>query len=152
MNERATKILFTVAVVAALSGFVVYSSLGSASYYKMVEEVAPELAKWVDKDLRVHGFVEPGSIQEQIVDQRVTRTFVLESKGERLQVAHHGPKPDTFKEFSEVVAEGRLVHRDGQYVFEANNLMAKCPSKYEGAKQNKNLGAPGAADQPLFAE
>lgn len=148
MNDRTGKVLFTIAVAAALSGFLVYSSLGNASYYRMVEEVTAAPDGYVDKELRIHGFVEAGSIQEQIVDQKVTRTFILESKGQRIQVAHHGPKPDTFKDFSEVVAEGKLLSRDGTYVFEADNLMAKCPSKYEGARQNKQLGHP--ADVPLF--
>jgi cytochrome c-type biogenesis protein CcmE len=147
MQNRSAKIALTVGMVLAVAGFVIYSSVGDAQYYKMVDEVMAKPQGWVEKDLKVHGFVEPGSIQEKIVEQRVTRTFVLENKGKRILVKHHGPKPDTFRDMSEVVAEGRLELDGDQYVLTASNLMAKCPSKYQGAAGNKKLGE---ADKPLF--
>ena len=39
--------------------------------------------------------------------------------------------PDLFKDGAEVVVEGRLVASDGGSVFEADKIMAKCPSKFE---------------------
>ena len=39
--------------------------------------------------------------------------------------------PDLFKDGAEVVVEGRLVMREGTAIFEAHNVMAKCPSKFE---------------------
>jgi cytochrome c-type biogenesis protein CcmE len=139
MNKRMMKVLLSVAVVAGGIGLLVYSSLGHVQYYKMVDELLAEPDGWVDKTLRVHGFVEAGSIQERIVDQRSETTFMVENNGARIRVEHTGPKPDTFKDLSEVVAKGRLVHEGDEYVFYASELMAKCPSKYEGAAQNRNL-------------
>ena len=92
---------------------------------------------WVDKPLKVHGYFEPGTIDEKVVDQETVRTFVLEHKGKRIKVRKKGPKPDTFKDKSEVVAEGKIVEENGEPVLVATNLMAKCPSKYEGAPKDK---------------
>ena len=81
----------------------IYSSMAEADYYKHVDEVTAEPDHWVDKHLKIHGFVEPGSIDEKIVGESTVRTFVLEYKGERIHVTHKGPKPDTFRDLAEVV-------------------------------------------------
>ena len=46
-------------------------------------------------------------------------------------------KPDTFRDKAEVVADGKLVMEGGKPVLYATTLMAKCPSKYEGAQRDK---------------
>ena len=149
MKNNVAKILVTVAVIAAGAGFLIYSSMGHAQYYKMVDELMTQPGEngeatiseeWVGKTLRVHGYVEAGSIVENIVAQKTVRTFVLEHKGKTIRVKHEGPKPDTFKDLSEVVAKGKIVKDNGQFILEATELMAKCPSKYEGAPGNKDLG------------
>lgn len=144
MNSRLLKVVLTVAVVVGGISLIVVSSRGDVQYYKMVDELMAEPQGWAGKTLKVHGWVEAGSIDERIEDQQTKRTFVLENKGQRIRVQHHGPKPDTFKDKSEVVAEGRLVEKDGAYVLEAEELMAKCPSKYEGAEVNRNAGKQAA--------
>lgn len=150
MNTRLMKILVSAAVVAVGVGVLVLSSLGSAQYYKMVDELMAEPASYEGKDLRVHGWVKPGSINEDIVHQQTVRDFILEAKGKQILVRHSGPKPDTFRDQSEVVAEGRLVKEGDRYVLEATKLMAKCPSKYEGAAANKNLGNSTSDTKPVF--
>lgn len=141
----ATKVLLSVAVVGAGGGMLVYSSLANADYYKHVNEVTAEPQKWQDKSLKVHGFVEAGSIDEKIVGDSTVRTFVLEYEGERIQVRHKGPKPDTFRDLSEVVAQGRLSVEDGKHILVASEIMAKCPSKYEQDKQRRR-GPPAPAE------
>lgn len=139
MKNPLIKLVLTLAIVAGGIGFLVHSSMGNAQYYKMVDELMTEPGKWDGKTLRVHGYVEAGSIEETIVEQKTVRTFVLENKGQRIHVKHEGPKPDTFKDLSEVVAKGTIVKEGEQYVLHATELMAKCPSKYEGAGTNKDL-------------
>ncbi|MBW2692903.1 MAG: cytochrome c maturation protein CcmE, partial [Deltaproteobacteria bacterium] len=39
--------------------------------------------------------------------------------------------PDLFKDGAEVVVEGRMVASSAGPVFEADKIMAKCPSKFE---------------------
>jgi len=148
MRKKA-KILLSIAVVAVAGGLLIRSSIAEADYYKHVHEVNADPARYTGKRLKVHGFVEAGSIEEKIVGQEVTRSFILEYQGERIRVHHKGPKPDTFRDLAEVVAAGKLIQQpDGEVVVEASELMAKCPSKYEQNKrtaptQASNSAAPG---------
>jgi cytochrome c-type biogenesis protein CcmE len=85
------------------------------------------------KNLRVSGFVQPGSIKVNGANAE----FILTENGETLHVVYKGsePPPDTFKDNAQALAMGRLG-RDG--VFRANELQAKCASKYAPAQE----GAP----------
>lgn len=134
------KVGLTALVVVGGLGFLVYSGRASSSGYRMVDKLMVEPARWVGKEMKIHGWVEPGSIDVKIENQETRRTFVLGKSGKRITVHHIGPVPDTFKDASEVVAKGTMTQApDGSYVFEATELMAKCPSKYEGAESNKKL-------------
>jgi cytochrome c-type biogenesis protein CcmE len=137
MKSKPLKILLTTLVIGAGATVLFYSSMSEAEYYKHVHEVLDEPERYHRKSLKIHGFVEAGSIEEKIADQTTKRTFVLEYEGQRIRVFHQGPKPDTFRDLSEVVARGKLVQRDGVYVLEADELMAKCPSKYEENLRSK---------------
>lgn len=157
MNKSTLgKVVLTAVVAVSGAGFLVYSSASSAQHYKMVNELlATDLGSWKGKELKVHGFVESGSIHESVVNQETHRTFLLQKDGKKIRVFSSGPKPDTFKDQSEVVATGRLVPSDKMkqlagslgvalesdipYVVDASELMAKCPSKYDGARANQQL-------------
>ena len=147
MHSRIVKILVTIAVFVGGAGMLVYSSIGDAEYYQHVDELMESPQDWEGRTLRVNGFVEPGSIHEEVVDQRLERTFVIEREGERIEVHHVGPAPDTFRDLSEVVATGQLVRQaDGSYALDASEIMAKCPSKYEGERPTSEIG--GDAPEP----
>src|SRR5688572_22452814 len=129
LNTTIGKLLLTGALVLGGGGFLVYSSLDDAQYYEMVDKVAEAPEKWVDKDLKLHGYVVAGSIKEEVVDQATVRTFDLEMNGKAIPIRFVGPKPDNLKDRAEVVAQGRLHQKaDGSLLFEAAELMAKCPS------------------------
>jgi cytochrome c-type biogenesis protein CcmE len=166
-NGTLAKIALTAAVVAGGAGFLVYSSTSHAQHYEMVDNLLGKgLDKFKDKQLKVHGFVETGTVATATVNQETRRTFVLQKNGKKIRVFVTGPVPDTFKDASEVVATGRLItagdfqqiadeicakakddkDRGGcpirtdaeqPMIVEATELMAKCPSKYEGANSNK---------------
>lgn len=163
-NRTLAKIGLTAAVALGGVGFLLYSSSEAAQHYEMVDNLlAQGLDGYKDKQLKVHGFVEAGSIVEAIINQEQKRTFVLQKSGKKIRVFSTGPTPDTFKDQSEVVANGRLmrsadyqkladdicaktknpagcpIRTDAEqlYVVESTELMAKCPSKYEGAPSNK---------------
>ena len=155
-NSTLAKIALTAAVAVAGVGFFVKSTLGHTEHYKMVDELmAGDLSKWGDKQLKVHGWVQAGTIREQVVQQKTQRTFVLTKEGKKIRVFSAGPAPDTFKDQSEVIATGHLVpakeraelaaslqvslEADLDYVLDATKLDAKCPSKYDGARANKDL-------------
>jgi len=164
-NGMVAKLGLTAAVVLGGGGFLVLSSTSHAQHYEMVDKlVSKGLDSFKDKEIKVHGFVEAGSIHAATVNQETRRTFVLQKDGKKIRVYVTGPVPDTFKDSSEVVATGRLVPatklqatadqictnaKDGNVgcpvrsdaeqamVVEATELMAKCPSKYEGARSNR---------------
>lgn len=155
MNKSTLgKIVLTAVVAVGGVGFLVKSSVGSAQHYKMVDDLlASDMTSWTGKELKVHGWVESGSIHESIVNQETHRTFLLQKGGKKIRVFSEGPKPDTFKDQSEVVATGHLVpaadrkklaeslgvaiESDMPYVVDSSELMAKCPSKYDGARVNQ---------------
>lgn len=140
------KIALTAVVAVGGVAFVLRSSASAERYFHVEELMAKDLPEWTDKELKVHGTVEAGTIVEKIANQETQRTFVLQSKGKKIRVFSAGPKPDTFKDESEVVATGHLVpaadlrplaqqlgvaiESDMPYVVKASELMAKCPSKY----------------------
>lgn len=144
MKNRNIKRLLAAFVVVGGAGLLIYSSIASAEYYKKVDELMTEPDKFLGKTLRVHGWVELGSVDEKIVEQQIKRSFWLEANGARILVHHHGPVPDSFDQDggSEVVAKGKLAKENGEWVFHADDLMAKCPSKYEGAAKKKTKGGP----------
>ena len=155
-KSTLTKVGLTAAVALIAVAFFVRSGLSDSSNYKMVDQLlAGDLSKWGDKQLQVHGLVLAGSIKEKVVNQETYRTFLLHKGGKKIRVFNKGPVPDTFKDQSEVVAKGMLIpaatrkdlatqldvplEQDAEFVVEATDLMAKCPSKYEGANINKDL-------------
>jgi len=83
MNKSTLgKIILTVAVAVGGVGFFVRSSFSSAQHYMMVHELmGTDLASWTGKELKVHGFVESGSIHESVVNQETHRTFLLQREG-----------------------------------------------------------------------
>jgi len=137
--SRTLKILLSVSILGAAAGVLFYSSMSEAEYFKHVHEVLENPERFRDTSLKVHGFVEAGSIEEEIKDQNIHRTFILQYEGQRIRVTHSGPKPDTFRDLSEVVARGTFIHKDGEYMLEAVELMAKCPSKYKANQRSKQV-------------
>jgi cytochrome c-type biogenesis protein CcmE len=110
-NGTAAKLVLTVAVVAGGAGFLVYSSTSHAQHYEMVDDlIAKGFDQYKDKQIKVHGFVEAGTIAKATVNQETRHMFVLQKNGKKIRVFVTGPTPDTFKDASEVVATGRLVN------------------------------------------
>jgi len=110
----------------------------SKSYYVTIQELQTLDGKY-SKRLRVAGNVLPGSIKRQ--GTRVE--FILKENDNLLPVVYQGTEapPDTFKDDSQALAEGRYG-RDG--VFHASQLQAKCASKY-APKPNGTPAEPSAA-------
>lgn len=72
-----------------------------------------------------------------------TFTFSMKDQdGQIAKVVLHGAKPNNFDIATSVVAKGR--YENG--VFEASNVLTKCPSKYEG-KVGKHPDGIDAAQQ-----
>ena len=140
LHTTIGKVVLSAVLFLAGAGFLVYSSLDDAQYYEMVDKVASDPGKWVGKDLKLHGYVVPGSVVEGTGDGKAGWSFTLEMNGHRIPVKFAGIKVDNLKDRAEVVAQGRLrSYDDSRLEFEASELMAKCPSKYQGAQSNRDL-------------
>jgi cytochrome c-type biogenesis protein CcmE len=98
----------------------------SATYYKEIAEIQNMGQNGVDKRLRVGGDIKANSIVRK--EGKVHFTLIQNEK--TLDVVYMGadPLPDTFKDGSQAVADGKLAS-DG--VFHATKVQAKCASKYE---------------------
>lgn len=122
------------ALIVVVIGTLVYLGVAggtsNATYYKTISELGQMGDHAYGKRLRVGGDVESGSIAK--VGGQVQ--FVIVQDAKRLKVAYVGtdPLPDTFRDGSQALADGRL-DKDG--VFRAGKIQAKCASKYE-AKPN----------------
>jgi len=142
-SSNSLRIGIATAIILGTIGWLAYSGYGSSkSYYVTVAELGGMGDKAYKSNLRVEGFVKPGSIEQSGTHV----TFVLNefeshspkaATGRSLVVNYKGsePPPDTFKDDAQALAAGTMG-RDG--VFHAAELQAKCASKYAP-------GQPGSA-------
>lgn len=142
-SGNTLRIGIAAAIILGTIGWLAFTGYGAnKSYYVTIAELGGMGDKAYRSQLRVEGFVQPGSIEHD--GPHVT--FVLNefeshspkaATGRTLKVVYKGnePPPDTFKDDSQALAEG-TYGRDG--TFHANVLQAKCASKYAPAQ-------PGAA-------
>ena len=106
VSPNSLRIGIASAIIVGTIGWLAYSGYGSSkSYYVTVPELATMGAKAYHSQLRVEGFVQPGSI----VPDGTQRHFVLNefeshspkaASGRLLKVVYKGtePPPDTFKD------------------------------------------------------
>jgi len=113
------------AIVAAVIYLVYANTQANALYYMTVSELK-HCTICTTQSVRVAGVVQQGSIVRD--DQKQLVTFVIAQGGQQLAVSYSGVVPDIFRPGIEVVVEG---HYTGQGPFQAQNLLAKCPSKFQ---------------------
>ncbi len=118
-------------VVGTLAWLAIGGTTESASYFKTIPEVEKMSQADKAKKLRVGGIVEPGTITRN----GNTVNFVLKEGDWKMKItyASNEPLPDTFKDGSQALIDGRM----GDGVFHATKIAAKCASKYE-AKPGQN--------------
>jgi cytochrome c-type biogenesis protein CcmE len=125
--------LLSAIILATLAWLAIGGVAESKSYFKTVAEVAAMGSRASEQRLRVGGDVVPGSIKRNGRD--VHFSIAWEGKVMPVVYSSANPLPDTFKDGSQALADGRLGH-DG--VFHANSVQAKCASKYEAKAPRVN--------------
>ena len=150
---RAKFIVGGLLIIAAIIYLIASSTRASAQYFLTIEELAAKNEKVLGRDVRVSGAVIGDSIQYD--PQSLTLSFTvahvpgdnkdIEAQGglaavlhaaaidpdrPRIQVVYVGPKPDLLKNEAQAIMTGKLGE-DG--VFYAEELLLKCPTKYEEA-------------------
>src|SRR5947209_10684003 len=116
-----------IAILAAVIYLVYANTQANAVYYMTVSELK-NCTTCTSQSVRVAGTVQSGSIVRD--DQKQLITFVITQGGQSLPVTYSGVVPDIFRPGVEVVVEG---HYTGQGPFQAQTLLAKCPSKFQAA-------------------
>lgn len=147
-------------IVAAIVYLIVTSTQASAQYFLTVDELVERSGSDIGRDVRVSGAVIGDSVQYD--PQTLTLEFMvanvpgdnseIESQGglakvlydavndpnrSRIQVVYIGPKPDLLRHEAQAIMTGELGE-DG--VFYADELLLKCPTKYEEAVPEQSEG------------
>src|SRR3990172_6165205 len=127
-------VLIGVVVFLAIA-FLVYSTMqGNSVYYLSVSELMDRGETAYGEQVRVGAKVQTGSIKSDTKNMKLEFTaYDDKNPGNTLNVVYKGIVPDTFKDEADAVFEGKLSP-DG--TFQANTLLAKCPSKYEAEEPN----------------
>lgn len=125
----------------------------SAVYSKGVDELVAEKDKLGSRNVRVAGNLVKGTLKRR--DEPCEYRFTIAKNEKAIDVRYaQCVVPDTFRDVPgmdvEVTAEGKL-HEEGY--FEANQIMAKCPSKYDMKdRAQKGEQKPHYEDIPAAAQ
>ena len=133
---KRTKFIVGAIIVLIAIGFLGYQGfVYSATYYYTVSEFAEQQSSFADKNVRVAGNVTDGTI----VRQGTNLKFTMSDGPNDLKVVYKGVIPDTFKAGIQAVVLGKL---NSEGIFEATELLAKCPSKYEPVDDQPSKNPP----------
>lgn len=140
-------------IFAAVVYLIISSTQASAQYFLTVEELYEKGDSVAGRDLRISGAVIGDSIQYDAQDLRlsfkvahltgdnkeieeqgglaaVLHQAVIDPQRPQLQVIYTGVKPDLLRHEAQAIMTGQLGE-DG--IFYADELLLKCPTKYEEA-------------------
>ena len=147
MSAQSIKILVSVLAIGAAVSFLFYDRLVSdadaLTFFYPADEVLKEHEALEGKRIRMGGHVAKGTIfqkkgtieyQFEVKPHPAMMKFPA-YKDKTVTVNYTGVVPDTFKDDAEVIVAGQL-QPDG--TFTAQELIAKCPSKYEASEKNQN--------------
>lgn len=139
-------------VTAAFTILIISATKNTAAFYLSVKELQGSSEQYIGKNLRVSGAVLGTSISysrktEQLhftivhipEEEELETTVALEAilhaavndpENPTLDVIYDGPRPEMLRDEAQAIVTGTL-NEDG--VFVAEELLLKCPSKYEEA-------------------
>ena len=123
MKVKKAHIIGGVVIVLAI-GLALNAFQSSLTPYVTVAE-----AKAHGRPVQVAGMTEKGSDQYDLDTNRLVFTL-REDGGAKMVVEYDGARPGNFDDATKIVAIGR--YEKNKAVFEAKELLVKCPTKYEG--------------------
>jgi cytochrome c-type biogenesis protein CcmE len=148
-------------IVGAVIYLIISSTQASAQYFLTVDELITKGSSVQGRDLRISGAVIGDSIQYDPQTLNLTFTIAsipgdnkeIEQQGglaevlhqavtdpsrQRIQVTYNGPKPDLLRNEAQAIITGQMGE-DGK--FYADELLLKCPTKYEEAVPEQAEGS-----------
>ena len=151
--QRTKFILGGLLILAAVVYLIASSTQASAEYFMTIDELKAEGGGVVGKSLRLSGAVIGDTIQYD--PQTLTLTFevahvpgdnaeieaqgglaevlhaaVVDTSRSRLKVVYNGVMPDLLRNEAQAIMTGRM---EANGVFHAEELLLKCPTRYEEA-------------------
>lgn len=140
-------------ILAAIVYLIISSSQANAQYFLTVNELNTKAKEMSGREIRISGAVVGDSIKfdpntldltfdvvhipgdnaeidkmgglAEVLHQAVSDTSLI-----HLPVIYNGPKPDLLKNEAQAIMTGTL---DDKGVFHANELLLKCPTRYDEA-------------------
>ena len=155
---RRTKFIVGGMLILAAVVYLIFSATkANAEYFMTVDELKAKGVSTVNQDVRISGAVVGDTIQydantltltfdvaqvpgdQNEVDAQgglaaVLHAAVVDPNRARLRVVYNGPKPDLLKNEAQAIMTGRL---DSNGAFHADELLLKCPTKYQEAVPNQ---------------
>ncbi len=120
------KFAVAMALITITLGYLVYAGVkDSFVYYLTIDEMLERVPGVYEDKIRVAGSVVPGSIKKNADG---AMEFTITDGANNVDVRYKGIVPDVFADNVQAIVEGRYT-RDR--VFEADLLLAKCPTKYK---------------------
>lgn len=137
MNARRKFLVGSAIIVLTLMALAYVGFTQSKTYYHTITELSTLQGSALHQRMRVSGNVQAGSIDH--LTGRVD--FILIEQGRTLPVSYvgHDPLPDTFKDGAQALVEGKMMP-DNRFV--AEQVQAKCASKYEATPDGAPVSAP----------
>lgn len=134
MNKRARNRLIGITAIILIAIAAIFATVGmrGGSAYNMTVKEATASEKYVGKRVKVSGTVVTGSWDKKsnpmtfkIRDEKATS-----DDGKQVTVVYSGAVPSTFGDGVTAIVTGEL---DSSYTITADEMITKCPSKYESA-------------------
>ena len=125
---KKSHIIGAVVILAAMA-MAMYSFQSTLTAYVTVSE-----AKASKRPVQVAGIVVKGTDRYDTGSNNLVFTL-REDGGAEMAVEYDGPRPGSFDDVTKVVAIGTF--EPTRQVFEARELLVKCPTKYEGRVEGK---------------
>lgn len=158
---RAKFLIGGLLIIAATIYLIISSTQASAQYFMTVDELTEKGNQVLGRELRVSGAVIGDTIQYDAKNLRLTFEVahvpgdnkVIEAQGglaavlhdavadtsrNHLKVEYTGVMPDLLRNEAQAIMTGK-IGEDG--VFYAEELLLKCPTKYEEAVPEQSAGA-----------
>lgn len=160
MRGRGKFIVGGILILAAVFYLIYSSTKANAEYFMTVNELKAKGNTLVGQPLRISGAVAGDTIQfnpntsdlsfeianvpgdnADIAAQgglaKVLHEAVMDPSRQRLTIVYNGPKPDLLKDEAQAIVTGHLGD-DG--LFHADELLLKCPTKYQEAVPSQAQG------------
>ncbi len=110
-----------------------FAAFSLTSFRESLTPYVPyDQARTADRVVQVAGGLVKGSSSYAQGEHSLRFTLTDKATGDTLRVRYQGVKPSNFEDAVSIVAIGRYQASDQE--FQADKLLVKCPSKYQGVK------------------